>query len=101
MIVVISTTVHVPLVLRLHRQIGDVHVIVAGDLKTPAAAEWVSSDDERFIYLPPEKQTKYRCSEIMGWNNVCRRNIALLQAMARPDVGTIISVDDDNWPTRY
>ncbi len=50
-------------------------------------------------YLGPAEQELMgtRCSEIIGWNSVQRRNLALLAAIqSHPEV--IITVDDDNIP---
>lgn len=100
-IVLITTTINVPHNLALWReQLGDDAVfIIAGDLKSPhdEIEEFLSgvSGDNR--YLRPEDQGDWEVSEIIGWNCIQRRNIALLEAIAlTPKV--IVTVDDDNWP---
>jgi len=49
------------------------------------------------VYLTPDEQCKYKCSELLGWNTITRRNIALLEAL-RWGADVIITVDDDNIP---
>lgn len=99
--VLITTTVHVPNVLRLFREYDpNVEFIVAGDKKTPHDEVAEMADDiGKMTYLSPEEQRDlgYECSEVIGWNSIQRRNIALLEAIKRkPDV--IVTVDDDNIP---
>jgi hypothetical protein len=100
-IALITTTINVPRNLALWRdQLGDGAVfIVAGDKKSPHEdIEYLLSllpGDNR--YLRPEAQEGWEVSEVIGWNCIQRRNIALLEAIAlNPDV--IVTVDDDNWP---
>src|SRR5215472_16826193 len=98
--VLIATTVNVPSVLAAYRDAAgiDTSFIVAGDLKSP------HKDIERFLgklglvhYLHPDDQKRWACSELLGWNTIARRNIALLEAIAlKPDA--IVSIDDDNIP---
>jgi len=100
--VLITTTIHVPENLRAWRNAGmsleDV-VIVAGDTNSPHEAieaflKTLPGDNR---YLRPEDQLKWRCSSVIGWKSVQRRNIALLEAMVlKPDY--IVTVDDDNFP---
>jgi len=96
--VIIVTTINVPQALELYPDAKQ--IIVAGDLKTP-------HDDLRrleakltnMVYLSPDDQKKlgYSSSELIGWNVIQRRNIALLEAIKlHPDVITM--VDDDNLP---
>lgn len=96
----ITTTINVPTVLELYRQHGpDVRFFIAGDLKTPqAAADWCH-DIPGTTYLSPEMQKSfdYKCSELIGWNSIQRRNIALLEAV-KWGADIIVSTDDDNIP---
>lgn len=98
----ITTTINVPHNLRLWRASGlsdDDVVIVAGDLKTPHAEvrALLSSLPGENVYLAPKDQTRWASSEVIAWNCIQRRNVALLEAMRRrPDY--IITVDDDNFP---
>lgn len=96
----ISTTINVPRVLALYRAFGpEVEIIVAGDLKTPHEESRTLLNPLNVRYLDPKDQEKlgYASSEVIGWNSVQRRNIALLEALrAKPDI--IVTVDDDNIP---
>lgn len=99
-IALITTTVNKPTVLELYRQHGpDVRFFVAGDRKTPQeAADWCH-DLAGTTYLSPEMQQsfEYKCSELISWNCIQRRNIALLEAV-KWGAEIIISIDDDNAP---
>ena len=84
----ITTTVNVPKVLALYRKLGPgVHFFVTGDEKTPPVDtwdfDWAAIDLSKWHYFSAEQQ-KYlgwKCSELIGWNCVQRRNIALLEAV--------------------
>ena len=100
-LVLITTTINVPDVLELYAQYSDsVQIIVTGDIKSPHDKIRKLADRlGDFTYLDVETQRGrgYRCSDLIGWNSIQRRNIALLEAIARkPDV--IITIDDDNYP---
>ena len=97
----ITTTINVPNVLDVYADLHEpLSLIVAGDKKTPHdAVEAKFGHRTDFVYLDPERQTalNYRCSELIGWNSIQRRNIALLEAIReQPDF--ILTVDDDNFP---
>ncbi len=95
----IITTINVPMVLSLYRKLDpDVRVFVAADLKTPPEAQAFCAD-LGCTYLSPEYQKSlgYACSELIGWNTISRRNVALLEAL-KWGAGMIVSVDDDNIP---
>ena len=100
-IALVTTTIYVPRVLELYRAIGpDVRIIVAGDRKTPhAEARVFVSALGNAIYYSDADQEKlgYRCSAIIGWNKIMRRNIALLEAI-KEGADIIVSIDDDNIP---
>lgn len=98
----ITTTINVPEVLRLYRALDpDVRFFVAGDEKTPHLTVGKLCDEiGNAAYLSPEMQRHgyglgYRCSELIGWNCIQRRNIALLEAL-RWGADTIVTIDDDN-----
>jgi STELLO glycosyltransferases len=103
----ITTTVNVPEVLRLHRAIdSDVAFFVAGDEKTPHASVEGLFDDlpedtgngDLFYYSPEQQRVlRHACSDLIGFNCIQRRNIALLEAL-RWGADIIVSVDDDNVP---
>lgn len=97
-IALITTTIHVPDVLRLYRQeLPTAHIVVAGDLATPHNLVKQLVTEVGGEYLHPDDQTRFACSGPIGWNAVERRNIALLRALEfDPDV--IVTVDDDNYP---
>lgn len=89
----ITTTINVPTVLALYRKLGpDVAFFVAVDKKTPDAAM-------DFLHELPDTQIcqgdKYKCSELIGWNCIQRRNIALLEAV-KWGAEIIVTIDDDN-----
>ncbi len=100
-VALITTTIYVPRVLELYRNISkDVWFFVAGDRKTPhketrSFVEKLGSA----IYYSDEDQEKlgYKSSEIIGWNKIMRRDIALLEAI-KHGADIIISIDDDNIP---
>ena len=88
-----TTTVHVPRALAVYRKFNkDVRFFVAVDKKTPDAAM-------DFMNELPDTQIcqgdKYKCSELIGWNCIQRRAIAVLEAL-KWGAETIIVWDDDN-----
>lgn len=100
-IALISTTIHVPEVLTRYRELGpDVSFIVAGDRKTPhREAREIVEGRGNGLYLSDTDQEKlgYRSSDVIGWNQVSRRNIALLEAISQ-GFDVVVTVDDDNIP---
>lgn len=99
--VLVTTTIHVPEVLRKYRELGpDVRFVVAGDRKSPHQEILdLLNQLGGYVYLTPEEQEdRYPAlSETIGWNSIQRRNIAILEAAKlEPDV--VVSIDDDNWP---
>jgi hypothetical protein len=99
-LVLITTTVSVPHVLELYRAHGpNVHFIVAGDRKSPHE-DIVALLDRIGVpntYLHPTAQEHWKCSELIGWNCIQRRNIALLEAL-KLGAARILTIDDDNLP---
>lgn len=99
---VVTTTINVPKVLAIyaeyarHSDSSDVDIFVAGDLKTPKAAQDFCAD-KGYNYLSPADQKKWRSSEIIGWNTDSRRNFAVLEAL-QWGAELIISIDDDMIP---
>ncbi|MCK4733496.1 MAG: hypothetical protein KAT65_13670 [Methanophagales archaeon] len=100
-IALITTTIYVPKVLELYREIDkDVMFIVTGDRKTPhkETRSFVESLGNAVYYSDKDQeQLGYKCSEIIGWNKIMRRNISLLEAI-KEGADIIISIDDDNIP---
>jgi hypothetical protein len=93
----ITTTINVPHVLKLYRAYGpQVAMFIAGDEKTPhdALLREIPVDAD---YYRPESQWKWKCSDLIGWNCIQRRNIALLEAV-KWGADVIVSIDDDNIP---
>jgi hypothetical protein len=92
-----TTTINVPHVLKLYRACDpDVRMFVAGDLKT----------DKNILQLLPQlgdcvflrEADAWKCSALIGWNSIQRRNIAFLEAL-KWGADIIVSIDDDNAPT--
>lgn len=95
----ITTTINIPKVLALYRKLGpDVRFFVAMDEKTPDYKTW-DREDNFCLCMTPEYQRNmnYKCSELLGWNNDSRRNIALLEAV-KWGADIIVSIDDDMIP---
>lgn len=94
----ITTTINVPYVLALYRKYGpDVAFFVAGDQKSPheAICELAATRvNGNFLYMSPDFQDDWKCSELIGWNCIQRRNIALLEAI-KWEADAIITIDDD------
>ena len=97
----ITTTVNNPIVLRQYRASDpDVLFIIAGDLKTPhEEVKALCAELGNAVYLDPHEQEAlgYKCSGIIGWRSIQRRNIALLEAI-RSGAEVVLSIDDDNAP---
>jgi len=90
-----TTTVNVPHVLKLYEAVSErARFFVACDQKTPIK-ECRESSAAWFISL--EQQKRWKCSDLIGWNSIQRRNIAFLEALAW-GAEIIVSVDDDNIP---
>ena len=100
-IALITTTIFVPGVLRLYRRLGpSVKIFVAGDRHTPhddVRALLADIGDAHYLSDRDQEERGYRCSELIGWNRIMRRNIALLEAI-RSGADVIVTVDDDNIP---
>ncbi len=97
-----TTTIHEPKVLELLRAHGpEVAFFVAGDLKTPEqkCADIVNKCGPNAHYLSVETQKSlgYDCSELIGWNCIQRRNIAILEAL-KWGADILVLHDDDNYP---
>lgn len=77
------------------------YFIVAGDLKTPhdEYRDLRKKYGKNIIYLEPEEQEKLypELSNLIGWKNIQRRNIAFVHAF---NMGSeiIATIDDDNIP---
>jgi hypothetical protein len=94
-----TTTIHVPHTLHLLRKCSaDVKFFVAGDERSPHQ-DIISNQAGlgAYTYLLPGQQEKWKCSAVIGWNTLARRNIAFLEAL-KWGADVIVSVDDDNIP---
>jgi len=91
-----TTTIHVPHVLKLLRKCAsDVQFFVAYDEKTPEAAkEFVESIGAAGRMAGT---SDWKCSDLIGWNTIARRNIAFLEAL-KWGADVIYSWDTDNIP---
>ena len=99
----ITTTINVPENLKKWTEdfsVSDV-VVVAGDKKTPHKEVHALLDELacQTEYIDPHKETGWMCEEIIGYDSIQRRNLALLEAMKLGnDLRYITTIDDDNWP---
>ena len=97
----ITTTVNVPEILRTYRKFDpDVTFFVAGDKKTPHKKCGRLADEignMMYYNVEDQKRLGYECSELIGWNTIRRRNIALLEAL-KFGAEIVITIDDDNYP---
>lgn len=93
----ICTTINVPTVLNLYRAHDpDVRFFVAMDKKTPKAAHAFVNAMDNAVGVA-EGSVYWKCSELIGWNTISRRNIALLEAL-KWGADVIVVIDDDNIP---
>ena len=97
----ITTTIRVPEVLKIYRSFNpEVGIFVAGDKKTlhREVGDFVRGLGTAFYYSDiDQEKLGYESSEIIGWNKIMRRNIALLEAV-KWGAEIIVTVDDDNFP---
>ena len=97
----ITTTINVPEVLKLYRACDpDVEFFITGDDNTPVAAQQFCAqvpNTHFYLFGDQEQQSKWKCSPLIGWRTVGRRNIATLQALEW-GADVIVTIDDDNIP---
>lgn len=97
----IITSIYVPHVLSLYRELDkEVMFFIAGDRKTPhdEVRSLVSTLGNAVYYSDTDQEKLgYRSSELIGWNRIMRRNIALLEAI-KYGADIIVTIDDDNIP---
>ncbi len=100
-VALITATINIPTVLELYRQHGpDVAFFVAGDEKTPKEAYNFCAALSAKCYpfdVEHQKHLGYKCSELIGFSCIQRRNIALLEAV-KWGAEIVVSVDDDVLP---
>lgn len=72
------------------------HVVVAGDLKTNHD---LYKNIDNLTYLSPKQQEEkyFKLSNMIGWNCIERRNIAILESYVM-GADVIALIDDDNIP---
>lgn len=93
-----TTTINVPHVLKLYRACGpDVKFFVATDEKTSKAALSLMHKVGASTF-GEVTSSLWKCSPLIGWNSIQRRNIAFLEAL-KWGADIIVSIDDDNAPT--
>lgn len=103
-VAVVTTTIHAESKLgEWAKLLGqDDHLIIAEDHKTPHTElrRWINGLADHYGFTPIytyDEPLPYVTSEVIGWNTIQRRNIAVLRALERhPDI--MITVDDDNAP---
>lgn len=94
----VTTTVNIPHVLRLYRHCDlDVRFFVAGDTRTPDRFVLELCDELGNASYITTGHPEWKCSELIGWNCIQRRNIATLEAL-KWGADIIVFVDDDNIP---
>lgn len=94
-----TTTIHVPHALKLLRKCSsDVMFFIAGDRKSPDH-EIVDmlADVPNHVYFGADWRNEWKCSKLIGFNTLARRNIAFLEAL-KWGADVIVSWDDDNIP---
>jgi hypothetical protein len=92
---IVSTTINpVTSAVKLYDSFDGWTLVMAGDLKTPKDYRLVNG-----IYLSPADQDEldHTLSELIGWNCIQRRNLAMLYAI-KNGADIIALVDDDNIP---
>jgi hypothetical protein len=96
----ITTTVNVPMVLRLYRRLdSDVRFFVAVE-NDPVQAGRIQSwlyENVSNAATTCVGHPEYKCSDLTGWCTIARRNIALLEAL-KWGADVIVTIDDDNIP---
>lgn len=104
--VIITTTINEPTeaLIKFSRMEGW-DLIIVGDLKTPDDKfKETFKDQKNVTYLSPYQQEiiNPELSDILGWNNIQRRNFGFWYAYNNPKKYEIFSsVDDDNIPNEY
>jgi hypothetical protein len=99
--IIVTTTIYPPTNATLaFCEKKDWEFIIVGDLKTPHERyRELEKKYPHVSYLAPEDQEKkYKAlSDVIGWNNIQRRNIGFVEAYRR-GAEIMATVDDDNIP---
>lgn len=99
----VLTTINTPTVLKLYAALHpaaetEIAFFVIGDLKTPPEAEEFCKQLGAQYYSPERQRSLgYKCSELLGWNCIQRRNVGFLEAL-KSGAEIIVSIDDDVNP---
>ena len=95
----VTTTINIPHVLHLYRRADpDVRFFIAIDNKTPDLKKFCDEiSNAQWVSTGSESGDPWKCSPLIGWNCIQRRNIATLEAL-RWGADIIVFVDDDNIP---
>lgn len=94
----ITTTINVPTVLSLYRKLDpDVRFFVALEIEKTTAEQCEFLEAIPNLLYAWEGSSKWKCSDLIGWRTIARRNIALLEAL-KWGAELIVSIDDDNIP---
>lgn len=98
-IALVTTTIHVPHVLRLYRRCDpDVRFFIAADRRSPTEKyDSFCNEIGNATWFLGGATENWKCSELIGWNTIQRRNIATLEAL-RWGADIICFADDDNAP---
>lgn len=102
-VALITTTINVPIALlqyvRYAPEDVEIDVVVAGDKRTPLACQDFVEGELGGTYLGTagENVERWKSHEMIGFNSIQRRNLALLHALAN-GAEFIITIDDDNVP---
>lgn len=91
-----TTTIYEPsIAIKKYAAMNDWTLVIAGDRKTPHD----KYKDINAIYLSPDEQDRLypKLSDLIGWNCMQRRNIAILHAY-KLGADVIAVIDDDNIP---
>jgi hypothetical protein len=93
----VTTTVNVPRALTAYRSCGgDVEFLVVGDTREPEELAMFCKDERtRFLNVEAQEALNYRCSPLIGWGVIQRRNIGFLEAL-KSGADIVHSWDDDN-----
>lgn len=96
-IALVTTTINTPHAISAFRSHAPhVRFYVAGDLKTPAGARDFCVDEGcDYLSVDAQKSLGYKCSELIGFSTISRRNIALLKAL-QDGAEAVYFWDDDN-----
>ncbi len=99
---IVMTSIDVPYVLALYRKLCPYTIfVIAGDEKAHHQSMLAFCEQiQPAYYLSPEVQRErgYKCSELLGWNTLARRNIATLEALSH-GADVLHFIDYDNFPS--